>query len=246
MFELKGKTAVVTGAKQGIGKGIAALLAKAGARVVVSDCDLRGVQETAKEIGGKAFAVKCDVSNARDVDSLVKTTVKKFGSLDVLVNNAGIYPFKPFTELTEADWQRVMDVNLKGVFLCTRAATKQMIAQKTGGKVVSISSIASLVGFSGLAHYCASKGGINAFTRAVALELAPYKINVNAVAPGAIQTPGVGEVDPKTLEQTLAFIPWKRMGLPQDIAAAVLFLCSKEAGYITGQTLVVDGGYVLQ
>ncbi|MBN2884320.1 SDR family oxidoreductase, partial [Patescibacteria group bacterium] len=164
--------------------------------------------------------------------------------IDILVNNAGIFPFKPFLDMTEADWDKVMDVNLKGTFLCSQAVAKQM---KTGGKIVSISSIAAYVGFSGLTHYCASKGGIVAMTRALALELADKKINVNSVAPGAIETPGASTgMTPELKKQTEAMIPWGRMGLPEDIANAVAFLVSDQADYITGQTLIVDGGYTLR
>ena len=246
MFELNGKTAIVTGAKQGIGQGIAEMLSKAGANVVVSDRDGSGAEKVAKALGKKAIGIQCDVTNADDVEKMTDAAAQKFGSLDILVNNAGVYPFKPFLEMAEADWQKVMDVNLNGIFLCTQAAAKRMAAQKKCGKIVSITSIAGFVGFQGLTHYCASKGGIIAFTRAAALELAPLKINVNAVAPGAIQTPGVGKVDPKQLEGMLAAIPWKRQGLPADIAGAVTYLCSKEADYVTGQTLIVDGGWTLQ
>jgi len=158
------------------------------------------------------------------------------------VNNAGIYPFKPFEQMQEADWDRVMNVNLKSIFLCSQRAAKEM---KQGGKIVDISSIASFVGFEGLTHYCASKGAINATIRAMALELAPKKINVNAVAPGAIDTPGA-KSSQEQIKQTIAAIPWARMGMPADIANAVVFLASENADYITGQTIIVDGGWTLR
>jgi len=244
---LKDKVAIVTGAKQGIGKGIALALAKEGCQVVVSDinqADCEKVVAEVEKLGVKALAVECDVSKKADVDSLIASTIKEFGQLDILVNNAGIYPFKPFMDMTEADWEKVMAVNLKGVFLCSQAAAKNM---KPGSKIVNISSIASVVGFEGLTHYCATKGGVNAMQRALALELASKKINVNAVAPGAIETPGAtGAMSDEMKQGTIAAIPWKRMGVPDDIAQAVVFLASDGADYITGQVLVVDGGWTLR
>ncbi|MBN2111713.1 SDR family oxidoreductase [Candidatus Woesearchaeota archaeon] len=239
---LKGKTAVVTGASRGIGLGIALALAKEGCNVVLGDIDLKGCEEAAKKVQKlkvKAFAVKCDVSKKAEVDSMISSAAKKFGKVDILVNNAGIFPFVDFSKMSEAEWDRVLDINLKGVFLCSQAAAKSM---KEGGRIISISSIASIIGFSGLSHYCASKGGINGFTRALALELAPRKINVNAVAPGAIDTPGAAS-DEKTRKQTVMGIPLGRMGTPEDIANAVVFLASEKSDYITGQVIVVDGGW---
>lgn len=172
----KNKTAVVTGASKGIGYGIALDLAENGANVVLADIDQttneKSAQEIEEKIGAKCLAVVCDVSKKEDADNLVKTAVEKFGGVDILVNNAGIYPFKPFLEMAEVDWDRVLNINLKSVFLCSQAAAKVM---KDGSKIITISSIASVVGFEGLTHYCASKGGINGLTRALALELAPKK-----------------------------------------------------------------------
>jgi len=242
---LKNKTAIVTGARQGIGYGIVKALAQEGCNVVVSDIiqeDCGKVVEEIEKIGVQGLAVKCDVSKKEEVDNLVKKTIEKFGKLDILVNNAGIYPFVSFMEMKESDWDKVLDINLKSVFLCSQTAAKEM---KSGGKIVSISSIASFVGFEGLTHYCASKGGINAMIRALALELAPKKINVNAVAPGAIDTPGAASSEEQT-KQTIAAIPWARMGTPEDIANAVVFLASEKADYITGQTIIVDGGWTLR
>ena len=241
MFE--DKTAIVTGAAKGIGYGIALALAKEKAAVILADLDEGANYSSAVEIekstGSRTFAVKCDVSKKEDVDDLINTAVEKFGGLDILVNNAGIFPFKPFLEMTEADWDRVLDVNLKSAFLLSQAAAKTMPA---GGKIVNISSIASLVGFEGLTHYCASKGGMNGMIRAMALELAPKKINVNAVAPGAIQTPGAGGA---ISGEILKLIPWQRVGQPEDIANAAVFLLSDASGFITGASLVVDGGLIV-
>jgi 3-oxoacyl-[acyl-carrier protein] reductase len=243
---LKNKTAIVTGGRQGIGRGIVLALAREGCDVVVADIvleDCEKVAREAEELGVKGLAIKCDVSKKDEVDNLISQTVKKFGKIDILVNNAGIYPFVPFERMEEMDWDRVIDVNLKSVFLCSQAAVKEM---KKGGKIVNISSIASFVGFEGLTHYCASKGGINSMIRALALELAPKKINVNSVAPGAIDTPGASSGSEEQTKQTVAAIPWARMGLPEDIANAVVFLVSDKADYITGQTIIVDGGWTLR
>ncbi len=241
------KTAIVTGAGRGIGQGIAKALAEAGYRVVVSDINQSEAEQTAAELkaaGAEATAAKCDVSNRVEVEQLFATAVKEFGGVDVLVNNAGIYPFKPFIQMSEADWDKVININLKSVFLCSQEAAKIL---PDGGRIVNISSVASLVGFAGLTHYCASKGGVNAFIRALALELAPRKITVNAVAPGSITTPGASQPDNEDLvKQTLAQIPLARMGEPADIANAVVFLASEKSSYITGQVLVVDGGWTLR
>lgn len=242
---LKNKTAIVTGAGQGIGFGIASALAKEGCNVVISDINQDHLEKNVKEIekaGVRCLAIKCDVSKKEEVDVMIEKTMKEFGRIDILVNNAGIYPFMPFAEMKESDWDKVLDINLKSVFLCSQAAVKEM---KSGGKIVNISSIASFVGFEGLTHYCASKGGVNSMIRALALELAAKKINVNAVAPGAIDTPGATSSEEQT-KQTIAAIPWARMGVPGDIANAVVFLASEKADYITGQTIIVDGGWTLR
>lgn len=246
-MSLKNKVAIVTGGKQGIGLGIAKVLANHGCRVVVSDLDQEGCDKAVSELqsaGAEAFGIKCDVSNKADVDALIEQTMAKYGQLDILVNNAGIFPFVPFVEMKETDWDKVMNVNLKSIFLTSQSALKVM---KDGSKIVNISSIASIVAFEGLTHYCATKGAMNAFVRALAVELAPRKINVNNVAPGAIDTPGAtGAIDAKTKQAFIDAIPWKRYGLPEDIANAVAFLASPEADYITGQTIVVDGGWTLK
>jgi len=235
----KNKVAIVTGAAHGIGRGIADAFLAEGAQVVYSD--LTPIKDLPAD---NAVFIACDVSQTKQVDDLVKQAIDKFGKVDILVNNAGVYPFKPFLAMSEAEWDRVININLKGVFLCSQAVAKIM---PSGGKIINISSIASFVGFEGLAHYCASKGGINAMIRAMALELAPKKINVNAVAPGAIDVrddnaPSNDEANKKTISA----IALGRMGLPKDIADTVVFLASDKADYITGQTIVVDGGYTLR
>lgn len=243
MDRLKDKVAIVTGAGQGIGEGIAKKLAAEGAKVVVSDLNEENAQKVAEEIGENAIAVKCDVSQKTNVDNLIARATEKFGRLDIMVNNAGIYPFKPFAEMTEEDWDKVQAVNLKGTFLTSQAAAKVMAEN---AKIIIISSIAASQGFAGLTHYCASKGGVNGFVRALALELAPKKININGIAPGAIETPGASGGGDEQKQQTIAIIPLKRMGQSADIAGAVAFLASDEANYITGQILTVDGGWTIQ
>ncbi|MDP2717195.1 MAG: SDR family NAD(P)-dependent oxidoreductase [Candidatus Micrarchaeota archaeon] len=243
-FGLKNKVAVVTGAKQGIGEGIALFLAQCGANVVVSDLEQKSAEKTAAAItrktGTSLLGMACDVSRKKDVDALAKAAVLEFGRMDAWVNNAGIYPFRPFLQMAESDWNKVMDVNLKGTFLGTQAAARAM----KKGSIVNIASVAALIGFSGLTHYCASKGGVVAFTRTAALELAP-NIRVNAIAPGAIETPGVGSLDKKTRQGLESTIPAKRIGKPQDIAHAAAYLCGDASAYVTGQVLVVDGGMTI-
>lgn len=239
------KTAVVTGAGVGIGRGIALEMAKTGYNVVVADLNGENAKQVTEEIvqlGAKSIAIKCDISKSEEVANLFAQTTKEFGRVDVLVNNAGIYPFTPFEQMQESDWDKVMDVNMKGVFFCTKEAIKTM---PEGGRIINISSIASIQGFSGLVHYCASKGGVNGMIRALALELAPKKITVNVVAPGAIRTPGAQSSE-EAEKQTVAGVPLKRMGEPEDIANAVVFLASEKSSYITGQVIVVDGGWTIQ
>ena len=250
-MDLKGKVAIVTGARRGMGKTHALALAKAGAKVVVADIsseDCEAVAAEIKKLKGEAIAVKCDVSKKEEVEEMVKKTVEKFGKVDILVNNAGICQFKPFLELTEEEWDRTININLKGYFLCAQAAAKEMVKQKSGA-IVNIASIAMGqvgVGFPAITHYCASKGGIVAMTEAMALELAPYNIRVNAVAPGAIDTPMIDplKVDPKTMEGTLARVPLHRVGEPEEVSNLVLFLASDASSYMTGSTVVIDGGWL--
>jgi len=251
MLSLKNKVAIITGGRQGMGRSHAIKLAEAGAKVVVVDISEEDCQRVVKEIeenGGEAMAVKCDVSKKAEVEAMAKKTIDKFGKIDILVNNAGICQFKPFLELTEEEWDRTININLKGYFLCAQTCAKEMVKQKSG-VIVNIASIAMGqvgVGFPALAHYCASKGGIVAMTETMALELAPYNIRVNVIAPGAIDTPMVSATkqDQKTLEQTLARIPFHRMGKPEEVSNAVLFLASDASSYMTGATVVVDGGWL--
>jgi 3-oxoacyl-[acyl-carrier protein] reductase len=186
------------------------------------------------------------VTKREEVEEMTKKAVERFGKVDILVNNAGIYPMKPFVEMTEQEWDQVLDVNLKGVFNCTKSVLPTMIDRKYG-KIISLSSIAgSLVGFPNLVHYSATKAGIVGFTKTLALELAPYGINVNAVAPGPIETPRASKLGQEMYEQTKAAIPLGRWGHPKDIASLVVFLASDESSFITGQCITIDGGYTLQ
>jgi NAD(P)-dependent dehydrogenase (short-subunit alcohol dehydrogenase family) len=251
--DLKEKVVIITGARRGMGKADAVLFARQGAKVVLADISQEECQLVADEIikeGGQALALKCDVSNQAEVVDMVKNAVEKFGRVDILVNNAGICQFKPFLEMSQEEWQKTLDINLKGYFLCAQACAKEMAKQKSG-VIVNIASVVMGqmgMGMAGLAHYSASKGGIAALTKTLALELAPFNIRINTIAPGAIDTPMASSVkmDPKVLEQTLAMIPLKRMGQAEDIANAVLFLSSDVSSYITGSILVVDGGWLAQ
>ena len=250
-MDLKSKVAIITGARRGMGKSHAKTFAKSGAKVVVADISLEECQQVADEIkkeGGEAIAVKCDVTKKEDIDNMVKAAVGKWGKVDILVNNAGICQFKPFLELTEEEWDRTININLRGYFLCAQACAKEMAKQKSG-VIVNIASVAMGqvgVGMPALAHYCASKGGIVAMTEALALELASFNIRVNAISPGAIDTPMTEalKADPKMMEAILARIPLRRMGKPEEVSNLVLFLASDESSYVTGSTVVIDGGWL--
>ncbi len=259
LVDLSGRTAIVTGGALGIGAGIAARLAEAGANVVIADIDAAAAEATAKELTGQghtALAVQTDMADDESIELMVAAAVGRFGGVDILVNNAGVYPSILVTELTGEQFDRVLRVNLHGVFMATKLVARQMIDTGRRGRIVNITSIDALhPSAPGLATYDASKHGVWGFTKNVALELAPHGIVVNAVAPGSIATPGTqqmtatahpGGVDMAAVSDAMsARIPMGRTGEPDDIGRAVLFLASDLASYITGAQLVVDGGMLL-
>jgi 3-oxoacyl-[acyl-carrier protein] reductase len=243
-LKLKGRVALITGAAQGIGKSVALLLAQNGADIVVSDINFEKAEETAKEIesiGSKAIAIKVDVANLKDVERMVESILEKFGKIDILVNNAGITRDKLILRMTEEDWDAVLNVNLKGTFNCTKAVVRHMAKQRSG-KIVSIASVVGEMGNAGQVNYSASKAGVIGLTKTIAREFAQRRINVNAIAPGYIETPMTEVLPEKVKEELKRLIPMERLGKPEDVAEAVLFLVSEESNYITGQVLNVNGG----
>ncbi|MBI4495660.1 MAG: 3-oxoacyl-[acyl-carrier-protein] reductase [Deltaproteobacteria bacterium] len=243
-MKLEGKVALITGGGQGIGRAIAQLLAREGARVAASDINLERARETCADIagqGGEAFAIGGNVAEAREAEAMVQQTLERFGRLDILVNNAGITRDQVLLRMKEEDWDLVLAVNLKGPFHCTRAALRPFLKAK-GGKVVNIASVAGVMGNAGQANYAASKAGLIGFTKAVAREYASRNIQVNAVAPGFIDTAMTQAIPQKDREILIRQIPLERLGTPADVAEAVLFLAGSGADYITGQVLNVNGG----
>ncbi len=245
---LANRAAIVTGASGGIGRAIAASLAEAGAAVVVNYA--RNAQaaeelvESLTEAGHTALAVQADISTGEGAEALVKATLDRFGRVDILVNNAGIARDTLLMRMKEEDWDAVLDTNLKGVFLCTKAVTRPMMKARFG-RIINIGSVSGLVGVPGQANYSAAKAGLIGFTRSVARELGSRKITVNAVVPGAIDVGMLLELNEEQRAAYLKQIPLERFGRPEDVAAAVLFLAGPGAEYITGQTLAVDGGLTM-
>jgi 3-oxoacyl-[acyl-carrier protein] reductase len=243
-LKLAGKVALVTGGAQGIGKAVALLLARNGADIVVSDINLEKAEETAKEVqalGRKALATKVDVAAFGDVEKMVEAILTQFGKVDILVNNAGIARDKLILRMTEEDWDAVLNINLKGTFNCTKAVVRHMSKQKSG-KIVNIASVVGEMGNAGQGNYAASKAGVIGFTKTIAREFAQRGINVNAIAPGYIETPMTDALPDKVKEELKRLIPMDRLGKAEDVAEAVLFLVSESANYITGQVLNVNGG----
>ena len=256
MLALDGRTAIVTGAAMGIGRSIARHLAAAGAAVVVADVDRAAASRTAEELTGVGLAalpVHADVSSEEDVTALVETARAWRGGIDVLVNNAGVFPSLPVLDMSAEQFDRVLGVNLRGVYLCSRHVARLMVARGLGGRILNVSSVDALHPSAvGLAAYDASKHGVWGFTKNLALELAPHRIWVNAIAPGAVATPGTERmttpagVDPAELAARFsARIPMGRMADPDEIAAVALFLASDMSSYMTGSQVVVDGGVLL-
>ncbi|HEX6196956.1 MAG TPA: 3-oxoacyl-ACP reductase FabG [Jiangellaceae bacterium] len=248
--DLTGKVAIVTGAARGIGAATAARLAADGAAVAVLDINEADTGDTVKMIsdaGGTAIGIGCDVSDADAVAAAVERVTNELGGLDILVNNAGVIRDNMLFKMSEDDWDTVMNVHLRGAFLCSRAAQKVMVEQKSG-KIVNLSSVSAL-GNRGQANYSTAKAGIQGFTRTLAIELGPFGINVNAVAPGFVETPMTDAtarrigIEPHELrEAAAAATPLRRTGKPEDIAAVISFLVSDDASFVTGQTVYVDGG----
>lgn len=247
-MSLKGKVALVTGASRGIGRAIAIELAKQGANVVVNFAGNREKAEqvvnSVKEYGVEAIAIKANVASADEVAQMVKQTVEAFGSLDILINNAGITKDGLIMRMKEEDWDAVIDINLKGVFNCSKAVTRQMMKQRFG-RIVNISSVVGVLGNAGQANYVAAKAGVIGLTKTLSRELANRNINVNAVAPGFIETDMTGGLPEELKQSLLQQIPLARLGKAEEIASVVGFLVSENASYMTGQTLHVDGGMVM-
>ena len=247
-MRLQGRNALVTGSSKGIGRAIAVRFGREGANVVVNyNSDPKGADEAVEEIrsfGGNATAVKADLGNVGSVRALLAASIEALGSLDVLVNNAGIESHAPFWDVTEADYDRVLSVNLKGVFFATQAMVNHLRATGRTGRIINISSVHEEIPFPNFAAYCASKGGLKMLTRDLAVELGPLGITINSIAPGAIETPINSKLlnDPTKLSSLLAQIPLERLGKPEDVAGLAAFLASEDAAYATGATYFVDGG----
>lgn len=248
-FTLEGKVALVTGGGQGIGRTLSLALAHAGADVAIADILLPPAQEAAAEVqatGRKALAIEADVSQAESVRKMVAACTDQLGRLDILVNNAGIFPIAIVAYMSEADWDRVMNINLKGVFLCSQAALAPL-RQSGSGRIINLASVSGLVGAVGMAAYAASKAGVIGFTKSLAREVAPSAITVNAIAPGIILTEQARHnFPPSSLETYTAQVPLGRLGTPDDLSAMVVFLASDASAYITGQVYAIDGGYTMQ
>ena len=243
-MKLQGKVALVTGGGRGIGREIALLFAKEGADIAICDVNTEIAQSTQKEVeslGRRAMSFATDVTVFKQVEEMVNLILDNFKHIDILVNNAGITRDNLLLRMTEEDWDKVLAVNLKGVFNGTKAVSRAMLKQRSG-KIVSIASIIGIMGNAGQANYAASKGGIISFTKSIARELASRNINVNAVAPGFIQTAMTDKLSDEVKKKMMEQIPLGKLGTPEDIASAVLFLAGPDADYITGQVLAVNGG----
>ena len=251
-FGLGGKVAAVTGGGKGIGRAVCELLADAGAAVAVQDlvaADAERVAAGIRERGGRSIAVAGDAASEAAIDDLVSRTATELGGLDVLVNNAGVYPFTDFLDIPTAQWDQVVGLNLRGVFLATQRAGRHMARSGRGGRIVNIASVQALrPSGPGVAHYNVSKAGVVMLTKSAALELGPKGIAVNAVAPGVIETPGTrGMIEDASFGDPKTRVPFTgRWGVPEDVANVVLFLAGPAASYVSGETIVIDGGFLLQ
>jgi len=244
---LAGKVAIITGAGSGIGAGIAKLFVKEGAKVVIADWNFENAKKVAAGLGANAMAVKCDVSRADEVKAMVDEAVNKFGRIDILINNAGVYIPHSIEDVSEEEWDKVMNVDLKGVMLCSKYAIPVMKKQGRG-KIVNIASIAGLVGFGGSAAYCAAKGGVVNLTREMAMDYIKDGIYVNAICPGVILTAMTDPLlkDKATEKALMQQTPVGRFGKPEDIAYAALYLAGDESDFVVGTELVVDGGWTIK
>lgn len=245
---LGGKIALVTGASRGLGRAIAIKLAQAGATVVINYAgNIKAAQEVERmitEAGGKAMLVQADVADAQSVENMIKEITATYGNIDILINNAGITRDNLLMRMKENDWDDVMNTNLKGIYLCTKAVSKMMM-KKRAGRIVNMTSVIGLTGNAGQANYAAAKAGVIGFSKSMAKELASRGITVNSVAPGFIDTDMTAVLPERVKEESIAKIPLSRLGDPEDVANAVMFFVSDAAAYITGQTLNVDGGMVM-
>lgn len=249
-MRFKEKVVIVTGSARGIGNAIARGFANEGARVVIADIleDIGlDAENSIKQQGGECLFKKTDVSSNADIDQLIASTIDSFNRIDILVNVAGICPFKDFLEIPEEMWDRVMDINLKGVFLCSQAVAKVMIDKGIKGRIISIGSISSIIGGAQQAHYCSTKAGINLLNASMAIALGPYGITCNVVMPGPVET-DINKDDLADQKKRLYFInrtPLRRIGQPEDIVGPVKFFASEDANWCTGTTLIVDGGILI-
>ena len=244
-FGLKDRVAIVTGAGQGLGKDIALKLAAEDAILVLIDVNLENIQEVLshiKESGARGMAIQTDVSKKIEVNRMVEKTIEEFGRIDFLVNNAGIRNFYEIKDIPEDKWDRVLEVNLKSVFLCSQAVSRQMV-KNNFGRIVNMSSVAASGGIVERGNYCVAKAGIGSMTQVLAVELARYNIRTNAIAPGSIETPMAKANAPSALQKMINRTPMGRLGRPGEVAYTVLFLLSEASSYITGQTIYVDGGW---
>ena len=247
-MKLKNKIAIITGAARGIGKAVALEFAKEGAKVIISDVNVKESKELVKQIenlGSEAVFQKCDVTKKRDIQNLINKTIRKFQKIDILVNCARVFLEKSITEIDEKEWDKLIDTNLKGNFMCIKNVSEHMKKNKKG-KIISISSIAGEVGLINSSIYSAANGGIINLTKELAIELSPYKININVVSPGIISVDMMEDQlkSKKVRKELMSNIPLGRMGTPQEVADAVVFLASSNSNFITGHNLVVDGGWL--
>jgi 3-oxoacyl-[acyl-carrier protein] reductase len=250
-MRLSGKVALITGSSRGIGREIAMAMAQEGADIVInysrSQSDANAAAQEINQLGRRTLVIQASVTERSQVEYLIKSTMEKFGQLDVLVNNAGGFPIKPFSAVTDEDWDKIMNLDLKSVFLCSQNALVPM-REKRSGTIINIASVSGLVGAVGMVPYAAAKGGVIAFTKALAREIAPMGITANAIAPGIIETETALNVFPETALKvyTTYQVPLGRLGRPADVIGLTVFLASDEASYITGQVYAIDGGFTMQ